>query len=429
SKQWGLASAGGYGPLMLSRVSRALSMVAYGAVDGSWQDDANRSLDLFAVRYVVLPRTAILDDSGPNAGGVQWSGGELGIDLGPGCGTPNPDSYTVELPAPVSATRLGVVSALACAAGVGDGTEVVRVSLEDTAGRISEQTLAAGRDTSEWAYDCADVRPVVKHQRAPVFRSYETTREPAPCEGHDYLSELAFDVARPIKSVRFTWVGPAGAWALKKISLFDEPAGRSYPVTQVAHAPADAARWRYVGDTEGGIVYENLRAMPRAWLVPEVVSVSEEEALAAIRTSRLPGGDTFDPARTALVEGPVPFNAQGFDPAAGAKVIKASGDTVEVRTSSATASFLVLSDVHYPGWRAFVDGVAAPLLQADYALRGVPLPPGAHTVRLEFKPVTFYYGAAVSAASLVALMAFTFFYRRRASDTPDNANSNDSSRP
>ncbi|MGH9944371.1 MAG: YfhO family protein, partial [Pyrinomonadaceae bacterium] len=44
SKLWGLASAGGYGPLMLSRVSRALSMVAYGAVDGSWQDDANRSL-------------------------------------------------------------------------------------------------------------------------------------------------------------------------------------------------------------------------------------------------------------------------------------------------------------------------------------------------------------------------------------------------
>ncbi|MDQ3755002.1 MAG: YfhO family protein, partial [Acidobacteriota bacterium] len=312
-------------------------------------------------------------------------------------------------------TQLGVVSALACSTQVADGATVARVTLIDTTGQVFEQHIVAGRDTAEWASDCEDVRPQMKHRRATLFRSYPAEREHIRCEGHDYVSTLPLPAAGSIKSLTFTWVGTAGALALKKIRLLDEPSGQSYPITPASLALADSARWRLSQSTGQSDIYENLRAMPRAWLVHEVIGVTAEEALTTIRSSRLPDGRAFDPAQTALVEEPFTFKAERPVASADtAQVLKASGDVVEVQTDSSAASFLVMSDGYYPGWQATVDGAAARLWQTNYALRGVSLPPGQHIVRLEFKPRAFYQGAAVSAASLLTLAAFTLFQARRA---------------
>src|SRR5882672_2490048 len=53
SKLWGITSASGYGPLILARTSRLLTMPPHGSVDESWRDPANQGLDLMAVRYVL----------------------------------------------------------------------------------------------------------------------------------------------------------------------------------------------------------------------------------------------------------------------------------------------------------------------------------------------------------------------------------------
>jgi Bacterial membrane protein YfhO len=66
-------------------------------------------------------------------------------------------------------------------------------------------------------------------------------------------------------------------------------------------------------------------------------------------------------------------------------------------------SFLVLSEVYYPGWEARVDGKPAPLLKADYILRAVPLTPGEHSVELRFRPRTFIWGLAISALGLAGI--------------------------
>ena len=88
---------------------------------------------------------------------------------------------------------------------------------------------------------------------------------------------------------------------------------------------------------------------------------------------------------------------------------------MEVQTSSSSPSFLVTSDVYYPGWRASLDGAPVQLFRADYALRGVQVPAGRHVVKFEFVPRTFYYGAALSALSLLVLaglMAFPALFPR-----------------
>jgi hypothetical protein len=214
---------------------------------------------------------------------------------------------------------------------------------------------------------------------------------------------LSLNGVKDVSSIELSWMGQTEAISIEKISLINEPAQRSEPVSPLSLMNS---LWRYVADMGQARVYENLRASPRAWLVPEVLSLKAEEVFQAIKTSKLPDGRVYDPARLALVEEPSPLLAQAADPAATARVAQISDTEMEVRTSSASPSFLVTSDVHYPGWHATLDGAPVQLFRANYVLRGVQVPAGEHVVRFEFRPKTFYYGAAVSLLSLLILLGF-----------------------
>ena len=77
------------------------------------------------------------------------------------------------------------------------------------------------------------------------------------------------------------------------------------------------------------------------------------------------------------------------------------------RVRSRRRAELVLSDVHYPGWKATVDGRDVPIDRVDYLLRGVAVPAGEHTVELRYRPAAWRAGWIVSLVALVALGAAT----------------------
>jgi uncharacterized membrane protein YfhO len=64
----------------------------------------------------------------------------------------------------------------------------------------------------------------------------------------------------------------------------------------------------------------------------------------------------------------------------------------------------MLNDSNYPGWRAYIDRKAAPLLKADYLFRGVALPAGKSTVVFAYEPVSFKAGILISLAALLLLL-------------------------
>ena len=68
-------------------------------------------------------------------------------------------------------------------------------------------------------------------------------------------------------------------------------------------------------------------------------------------------------------------------------------------------SLLVLQTPFDPGWHAFQDGRAAPVVKADLGLLGVVLNAGQHTVKLRYRPPFLYAGAVVSLASLLIFAA------------------------
>jgi len=398
SRLWGVPNASGYNVLVFSRVSNLLPMIDIIGPPLPWSEPENKSLDVMAGRYFFVPQYKTMRDSS----GVAWIDQDAEFWLGSGCNELPRSSATLNLPTPVKSTALAIVGRLACSAQIPDGAEVARLRLTDAQGKVETRSLLAGRDASEWAYDCGGITANMRHRRAQIFSSYKSKINDSACEGHYYVTSLKLDGVKEIQSVAFEWVGGPGAIILDKLSLIDEPAGTSSPIDP---ALMDSNAWRLVEETEGARVYENLRAMPRAWLAPEVMNVNPNQALDAIKTGRLPGGRDFDPSQTALIEAPLALNSEDADSNASATIASESATRMEVRTKSTRAGFLVTSDAYYPGWRASIDGRDVPLYRADYAIRGVLMPAGEHTVRFDYRPRSFYLGAGVSLISMLLMIA------------------------
>jgi hypothetical protein len=166
-----------------------------------------------------------------------------------------------------------------------------------------------------------------------------------------------------------------------------------------------AARWRLVGRTAREEVYENARALPRAWLAAEARALDEEATLKVIRTGRLPEGAAWEPQLTALVESdPGAEPAAPAAPGGSAEVTRHEPNRVDVRTKADGAALLVLGENHYPGWRAYLDGRPAGVLRVDYNLRGVRVPAGEHEVSFVYRPKSVLIGAAVSLLAALGLL-------------------------
>ncbi|MGH7481649.1 MAG: hypothetical protein ACRELV_05795, partial [Longimicrobiales bacterium] len=128
----------------------------------------------------------------------------------------------------------------------------------------------------------------------------------------------------------------------------------------VLAAEVDAPNWRVVHRGPLGTVYENLTALPRAYLVPEARAVeSDSAALAAILDP------AWDPRRVAFVSGQLPSLPDG--PLRGVASIAAAGpDRVVVRTRADRDALLVLTDNYLEGWVARIDGQPATLLRVNH---------------------------------------------------------------
>jgi hypothetical protein len=65
---------------------------------------------------------------------------------------------------------------------------------------------------------------------------------------------------------------------------------------------------------------------------------------------------------------------------------------------------LVLSEVDYPGWQAWVGAQPVPIATVDGLLRSVPLGPGASQVVFEYRPLSLYLGALFTLVGIAAVI-------------------------
>ena len=65
---------------------------------------------------------------------------------------------------------------------------------------------------------------------------------------------------------------------------------------------------------------------------------------------------------------------------------------------------LVLSEVYYPNWKVFVDGVEKPMLRCYHSLRGVAIEKGIHIVTFKYVDKDFQIGAVISLFAIAIIV-------------------------
>jgi len=152
-------------------------------------------------------------------------------------------------------------------------------------------------------------------------------------------------------------------------------------------------------DGADGAVYENPRALPRAW-----VTGRWERAAGPDAVSKRLLADDFDREHVVLLEqDPTPAPdaaAQGE-----ARVTTFSANRVVLDVQASAPGVVVLAEAYHTGWRARVDGKDAPVWPADAVLRAVPVPAGASKVELRFVDPALRRGLWITIASCAGVLA------------------------
>jgi hypothetical protein len=152
-------------------------------------------------------------------------------------------------------------------------------------------------------------------------------------------------------------------------------------------------------------IYQNLGCLPRAFLVAKYRVLTSEQEFKDILSSK-----AFDPREVVLLEekpedidysrDDIPYRHIREE----VVVQEYKNNSISLQVSLPEPKFLFISEMYYPGWKAYVDGEEKKIYRANYAFRAIALDSGVHHVEFTYRPWTFWSGLAISTATIMGLM-------------------------
>jgi hypothetical protein len=152
------------------------------------------------------------------------------------------------------------------------------------------------------------------------------------------------------------------------------------------------------------ILVGSTSANGNAWFVKEIKTVNsadqEMKALDKLDTKNVAvqssnGGKN----KVSLVRGfPV-------DSTATIKLVKYAPNNLKYISNNTNQGYAVFSEMYYKnGWNAYIDGKLTSHDRVNYALRGLSVPAGKHTIEFKFEPQVVKTGSTISLISFIGIL-------------------------
>jgi len=162
-----------------------------------------------------------------------------------------------------------------------------------------------------------------------------------------------------------------------------------------------AALGRFLGISQVSGVSNLLAWEPRAGFLPFIST--GQQPIFADRDATLAGliGTNFNPEKVVYL----PPEAEGEVRVAqpqGARVIstRIGRHKMEAEVEASGPAVVIVSQIHYPPWRAYVDGKPTPLWRANHAFQALYIGPGKHKIQWIYRDKWFLAGVALSLGTL-----------------------------
>lgn len=167
----------------------------------------------------------------------------------------------------------------------------------------------------------------------------------------------------------------------------------------VSKQPLTGALLRPIIESEDGYLYQNVTALPRAYMVDSLKVITDKQAIFEELKSPL-----FNPAKYAILEKDIGTTLGPVD-SASVQITNYTPHRIDIMVDTPASGLLVLSEVYYPaGWEAIIDGEPAEILKTNYILRSLVVPAGRHDITLTFQPSTFTIGNTLSRVSSMLIL-------------------------
>lgn len=144
-----------------------------------------------------------------------------------------------------------------------------------------------------------------------------------------------------------------------------------------------SSRFKLVWEDEAGWkVYKNLLSAPRYFLTNNIDTYINADEFEIKFFS-----DSFNPNTMALVEDKYPETQLCTDEGIKNSTVtldKYEPTTIIFKTKAECPTFLFLSDTFDPNWQATIDDNFTTIYKTDYALRGLLIPAGTHTILFKY---------------------------------------------
>jgi hypothetical protein len=147
-------------------------------------------------------------------------------------------------------------------------------------------------------------------------------------------------------------------------------------------------------DNRNAVGQSNPQAFGNAWFVEDIHIVqTNRDELEAI--------DSADLHSHVFIHSEFSPALSGFDPVKNGMITLTSyaPDELIYQSSASSDQLAVFSEVYYgpdKGWQAYIDGVKAPHIRANYILRAMRIPQGDHEIRFKFEPKSYRTGEMIS---------------------------------
>jgi len=153
-------------------------------------------------------------------------------------------------------------------------------------------------------------------------------------------------------------------------------------------------------------IYRNMDVLPRAFIAGSYIP-SDRTNVFSILESR-----DFEPKNMLVLESDPGKRANaGFKKA---DVAFYSPNRIVINASLDSPGFLFLSEVWYPGWKAYDNGRETEIYRADYIFRAAHLEKGTHVVEFVFQPLSYTIGKSISSTVLIVIgIYFVLCFRKR----------------
>ncbi len=164
------------------------------------------------------------------------------------------------------------------------------------------------------------------------------------------------------------------------------------------NVPSEIVASEPINEPETTYVHRLFKVSPRAALVSRITVVSSQD-----ETLKLLGSPDFDFTQQAILAAPL-ATALGDEVGRITFVSRTASSSIW-ETQASTPLLFVLSENDYPGWRAFVDGQATPIIRANFVMMAVPVPAGNHRIAFVFDPISVKLGFVISVLTLMGMAA------------------------